>query len=163
MGVRTMHTPVTGSAVLLAVAGTTLLAQPGSAVANNTWRLASDSAEGDVRFLVDISQLDHYVNGDGTQSFGVPLRAIGNGVVKDGYVAIDATGCLVNGGDMVMTIGEASQRYWWSADGRRMYDAIGISVCNIAAAMYEAAQAGSDDAVAIQRADTGAGSGISHQ
>lgn len=163
MGVRTMHTIAIGGAALLALAGTGLLTMPGPAAAENTWRLVSDSAEGDMRFLVDVSQLDHYVKGDGMQLFGVPLRAVSNGAVKDGYVAIDAKGCLVDGGDMIMTIGDASQRFWWSVAGKRMYDAVGISVCNVAAAMYEAAQASGDDPTAIQRADTTAGSGISHQ
>ena len=143
MGVRTMHTLAIAGAALLTLAGTTLSAPSGSAAAENTWRLASDSAEGDVRFLVDISQLDHYVNEDGTQLFSVPLRAVGNGIVKDGYVVIDATSCLTPGGDMIMTIGDASERFWWSVDGKRVYDAVGVSVCNLAAAMYEAAQAGS--------------------
>ena len=80
MGVRTMHTLAIAGAALLTLAGTTLPAPSGSAAAENTWRLASDSAEGDVRFLVDISQLDHYVNEDGTQLFSVPLRAVGNGI-----------------------------------------------------------------------------------
>lgn len=143
MGVRTMHTLAIGGAALLTLAGITLVAPAGSAATENTWRLASDSAEGDVRFLVDVSQLDHYVNLGGVQLFGAPLRAVGHGIAKDGYVAIDARSCLAPGGDMIMTIGDASERFWWSVDGKRVYDAVGVSVCNLAAAMYEAAQAGS--------------------
>ncbi|UCH46522.1 MAG: hypothetical protein JSU95_10345 [Betaproteobacteria bacterium] len=139
----------------LAIGGAVLLAVAGSASADNTWRLASDSARGDVRFLLDISQLDHYINGDGRQLFGVPLRAVGNGIVKDGYVVIDAKSCLAPGGEMIMTIGDASQRFWWSVDGKRMYDAVGVSVCNVAAAMYEAVQASGVDPSGPRQADAG--------
>ena len=113
MGVRTVHTLAIGGAALLTLAGITLSAPFGSAAAENSWRLASDSAEGDVRFLVDVSQLDHYVNPDGVQLFGAPLRAVGHGVAKDGYVAIDARSCLAPGGDMIMTMGDVSERFWW--------------------------------------------------
>jgi hypothetical protein len=154
MGVRTVHTLAIGGAALLTLAGITLVVPSGSAAAENTWRLASDSAEGEVRFLIDVSQLDHYVNGNGMQLFGVPLRAVGNGIVKDGYVVIDAKSCLAPGGDMIMSIGDASQRFWWSVNGTRMYDAVGVSVCNIAAAMYEAAQAGSTHPGGPRHADT---------
>ena len=155
MGVRNMRA--------LSIVAAALVVLSGPAAAENSWRLASDSAEGDMRFLVDISQLDHYVNPNGKQLFGLPLRAVSNGVVKDGYVAIDARSCVVDGGDMIMTIGDASQRFWWAVDGKRMYDAVGLSVCNVAAAMYEAAQGGSAEATGIQRADKAAGTGISHQ
>ncbi|UCD68748.1 MAG: hypothetical protein JSW48_01160, partial [Betaproteobacteria bacterium] len=90
MGARAMHTLAIGGAALLTLGATILLAPSGSGAAENAWRLASDSAEGDLRFLVDVSHLDHYVNSDGVQLFGVPLRAVGNGIVEDGYVVIDA-------------------------------------------------------------------------
>ena len=78
----------------LAFSTAVLLALPGPAAAESTWQLASDSAEGDVRFLVDASQLDHYVGANGVQLFGAPIRGVANGIVKDGYVVIDSKSCL---------------------------------------------------------------------
>ena len=145
MGLRSSHGVAISSALLVRLSG--------AAAADSTWILASESAESDTRFLVNASQLDHSVNQHGVQVFRVPLRAVGHGAVKNGYVAIDAKGCLERGGEMIMAVGDASQRFWWSVDGKRMYDAVGASVCTVAAAMYEAARNGRANPDGPQHAD----------
>jgi hypothetical protein len=138
----------------LAIAAVFLAALPGAASAQRDWLLVSDSAEGDTRFLVDVSGFDYRVNQRGVPVFGLPLRAVGSSSISDGHVVIDARGCLGHGGQMIMSLGDATQRYWWSKRGRRMYDAVAVSVCAVAATQHHARAVGKDNAVVSKPADT---------
>lgn len=144
---------IVGCAIVSAV----LASVAGPAAAQGDWLLVSDSAENDARFLVDVSGLDCRVNQHGVHVLGMPLRAVGAGALRDGIVVIDAKGCLGGSGQMIMAIGNASQRYCWSAHGRRRYDAVAASVCAIAATRYRARGPGKDRITAAAPADAAAG------
>ncbi len=99
--------------------------------ATEGWVLAADSAEGNTRFFVKTGEFDYTINKHGVHVFSIPLRMASNGKTQESYAAIDATGCLENGGDLIITDGNSSSKYWWSPEGSRMYDSLGEKICEI--------------------------------
>jgi hypothetical protein len=124
----------------LTIAGALMAACAGPAAAAGGWVLAADSYEGNTRFLIDVQRFDYSVNKHGTHVFFAPMRMVGDSGTHEGYVAIDAEGCLGAGGDMVLAVGKSTSRYWWALNGTRVYDKVGESVCAVAAAVIEQAQ-----------------------
>lgn len=120
-----------------------LAATPASAAEN--WVLAADSATGNTRFLIDVQGFNYQVNRQGAHVFGAPLRKVAAGEHFDGYVVINAEGCLSGGGDMIFSFGKERSRVWWTPDGNRMYDGIGTSLCLTAAALREQAETAKRD------------------
>jgi hypothetical protein len=124
----------------LAVIGALTASFAGPAAGAGAWILAADSAEGDVRFLVDVQRFDYSVNKHGTHVFSAPVRMVKHGATEEGVVAIDGAGCLGAGGEMIFSLARSTKRYWWAVGGNRVYDGVGSSLCGIAAALMEQAQ-----------------------
>ncbi len=95
------------------------------------WVLAADSVEGNTRFFVKTGEFDYTINKHGVHVFSIPVRMASNGTTQESYAVIDATGCLENGGDLIITDGNSMNKYWWSPEGSRMYDSLGGKICEI--------------------------------
>jgi len=104
------------------------------AIAAGGWVLAADSADSNLRFLVETSQLEESTNRHGVAVLGIPVRSVSNGNSESGYVVIEASSCGNAGGEMAMQFDKNLTRYWWSNTGSRIYDKVGASICQIKSA-----------------------------
>jgi hypothetical protein len=135
------------------MAGALTAALAGPAAGAGGWMLAADSAEGNTRFLVDVQRFEYSVNKNGTHVFAAPMRVVGNSGTQEGYVAIDAEGCLGAGGEMVFSVGKSTNRYWWAVGGNRIYDGVGATLCEVAAAVIQESKASRGGAASPARAN----------
>jgi hypothetical protein len=99
--------------------------------ATEGWVLAADSAEGNTRYFVNTGEFNYTINKHGAHVFSIPVRMANNGKTQESYAVIDATGCIENGGDLIITDGHSTNKYWWSPEGSRMYDSLGGKICEI--------------------------------
>jgi hypothetical protein len=118
--------------ILVATIVATATAAP--AYGESGWVLAADSAKGDSRYLINVEKFAYKVTRQGDHFFTAPLRAVQDGELTEGTVAVNAQSC-VNSGGSIFLVSDGTKdvkRWWWTTDGNRIYDGIARTVCSVA-------------------------------
>lgn len=101
-----------------------------SLAASAQWTFLLDSD--DARLLVKNGSLSTGINSNGVPWASAVFSVFTNGELREEMHAVVAVESCANGGGELLTYTPATKarkKYWWSANGNKLYDGVGLFIC----------------------------------
>jgi hypothetical protein len=108
-----------------------------SVTASADWVHLTDSADSNMRVMIDPLTFNQQKNNKGIDVVGADFLVVSDGqsVVMTGVTG--AQDCVKGQGEFILAVGENYQRFFWVTNGPKLYDTEAFAVCTLYAGLKQ--------------------------